>query len=245
MTPSLQDLKNQRLIWNASRSERQQPKSIASSYPEFDQRLDGWPESGLVELQIPTVGIGEVRLILPALQQLAQQEATHTKLQVWLTEQMQLMPQALDAAFAMNTVVIEHLDYKQILWALETLLSSGVCSAVVCWLPYLKPAQAKRLQVLAKDSNTLVFCLRDLGANLGQGASANSGMYDSALAISLRIRLSATDSGLNVDVLKRQNALPISPFELRLSERTPQLYVHASQPDIHAYQHNVVPFPTK
>jgi len=30
-----------------------------------------------------------------------------------------------------------------------------------------------------------------------------------------------------------------------LSERSPQLYVLDSQPDMHAYQHNVVPFPVK
>jgi len=153
MTPSLQDLKNQRLVWSAARCALQKPKSIPSNYPEFDQHLDGWPESGLVELQVPAIGIGEIRLILPALQRLAQHEQTNTKLQVWLTEQMLLMPQALDAAFAMHTVVIEQLEHKQMLWALETLLNSGVCSAIICWLPYLKPTQAKRLQVLAKDSN--------------------------------------------------------------------------------------------
>lgn len=238
MILSLQDLKNQRLVWsagqaNSSANPSASRRHIPSGHVSFDQCLEGWPSSGLVELQLPAWGIGELRLILPALSHLAGDAATQNKLQVWLTENVCLMPQALDSAYASNTVVLENLGTKQSLWALETLLTSGVCSVLICWLPQLTSAQAKRLQVAAKESGTLVFCLREIS------------QLEHSLPISLRLQLSPTDQGLMIDVLKRQNAQPVEPFELDLLECSPQLYQQATKPDVHAYQHNIVPFPSQ
>ena len=51
-----------------------QHTALTSGYAELDSRLlgGGWPQQGLVDLLLPQAGIGELRLILPVLQQLTQ-----------------------------------------------------------------------------------------------------------------------------------------------------------------------------
>jgi len=70
MSLSLEDLKTQRVVWSASQSSQlacNAPSNVPSGFSMFDQKLGGWPSSGLVELQPSASGIGELRLILPAL----------------------------------------------------------------------------------------------------------------------------------------------------------------------------------
>lgn len=234
MSLSLQELKNRRLVWSANQapSHSVEPSFIPSGFAALDKQIGGWPNSGLVELQPTALGVGELRLILPALSSLATRKEGQGKLQVWLPGGVQLMPQGLGMAFTSSTIMLKALSANESLWVLDTLLQSGICSAVVCWLDALDPAQAKRLQIAAKDSNTLVFCIRSVVSQ------------DSSLPISLRMRLQPTDQGLLLDVFKRQNAYAVEPFHLSLSGASPELYRCQKISDAHAYQHNVISFPS-
>jgi len=229
---TIESLKQQRLVWSASHSYSplQGLYYLASGYAELDQALGGWPASGLVELQIERMGIGELRLLLPALAALTKGEHAH-KLQVWLDAPSQLMPQGLGGAFSDQLVVLNEPKHELKLWALEQLFRSGACSAVVFWVKALKPAQAKRLQIAAKESNTLGFML------------SYSSAQSVSLPISLRMELSASLNGLMLNVFKRQNAFPLAPFEVNLQQHFPELFERTTRPAIHAYQHNVLAFP--
>lgn len=234
MSLSLQELKNRRLVWSANQAPNHivEPAFIPSGFAVLDEQIGGWPNSGLVELQPSAMGVGELRLILPVLASLASKTTDQAKLQVWLPGGVQLMPQGLGAAFTSSTVMLKSLSSSESLWVLDTLLQSGICSAVVCWLDALDPAQAKRLQIAAKESNTLVFCIRSMVRQ------------DNSLPISLRMRLQPSDQGLLLDVFKRQNAYAVEPFQLNLSKASPELYRRQKISDAHAYQHNVISFPS-
>jgi len=234
MTPSLQELKHRRLVWTANQAPNHiaEPSFVPSGFAMLDAQTGGWPSSGLVELQPSALGIGELRLIFPALSFLAGKASARQSLQVWLPGALQLMPQGLGGAFTPNTVMLKALGSKESLWVLDTLLQSGVCSAVVCWLDALDSAQAKRLQIAAKESGTLVFCIRP------------APKQDGSLPISMRMRLQPAENGLLLDVFKRQNAYAPEPFHVPLYSAEPALYQRKKLPDVQAYQHNVLPFPS-
>ena len=233
MTPSLQELKHRRLVWTANQAPNHiaEPSFVSSGFAVLDEQTGGWPSSGSVELQPSALGIGELRLIFPALSFLAEKASSRQSLQVWLSGGLQLMPQGLGGAFTSNTVVLKALGSKESLWVLDTLLQSGVCSAVVCWLDTLDSAQAKRLQIAAKESGTLVFCIR------------SAPKQDASLPISMRVRLEPAEDGLLLDVFKRQNAFAPEPFHVHLCSAEPALYRRQKISDIQAYQHNILPFP--
>lgn len=240
MPLSLQEIKNQRLVWSASNAAQRTAVAsqyLSSGFPVFDQQVGGWPASGLVELQPSAMGIGELRLILPALSLLTESQNSDSlnpstkKLQVWLPSGAQLMPHGLGSALASQTLVMKALPHTDALWVLDTLLQSGVCGSVVCWLSGLEPAQAKRLQLAAKEHGTLVFCIQ---SNVRQ---------QNSLPISMRLRLEPTKNGLSLDVFKRQNAYSVEPFYLDFASVAPSLYQRTRISEAHAYQHNVLTFP--
>ncbi len=57
-------------LWRASQLARQHGKVIATGYATLDAELpgQGWPVGGLIELLCQQAGIGELRLLAPALQ---------------------------------------------------------------------------------------------------------------------------------------------------------------------------------
>ena len=67
-------------LWRAGRIEPS-ARAIGTGYPTLDGLLAdrGWPKAGLVELLSPRIGIGELRLLGPALAALSVQE------QRWIT----------------------------------------------------------------------------------------------------------------------------------------------------------------
>lgn len=229
---TIESLKRRRLVWSAAHGHGSLSGGhyLESTYAELDQALGGWPVSGLVELQTEAMGIGELRLVLPALAALAEGEHSH-KLQVWLGAPSQLMPQGLGEAFGQQLIVLNESRHEMKLWALEQLFGSGACSAIVFWVDDLKPAQAKRLQIAAKESNTLGFMLSYCSA---QSVS---------LPISLRMQVSLSENGLMLNVFKRQHAFPLQPFEVNLQQRFPELFEQKIRSAVHAYQHNILTFP--
>lgn len=236
---SLQQLKNKRLVWQAKESKQaEQPNGVSSHYPELDKKLDGgWPNSGVVEININQYGCGELRLIMPALSQLQEQD----KLQAWVSPPERLNPLALshmDISLE-QTLVTTPSNLKQSYWVVEQLLRSGCCSAIVFWCKQLEPQQAKRLQLHAKQNHCLLFIIRKTSTKHTQ----------QSLPISLRMRIQAQADGLHVDIFKRQNQWPIEPFWLDMQAQWPHLHMPrvAIQSEIEATPEpaysNVIPFP--
>ena len=62
-------------LWRAGRIEPS-ARAVSTGYPPLDGLLAdrGWPKAGLIELLSPRIGIGELRLLGPALAALSVQE---------------------------------------------------------------------------------------------------------------------------------------------------------------------------
>ncbi len=208
-------------LWRAHQLGQPVAAVLASGYPELDVQLPGggWPAGTLTELLLPHPGIGELRLLAPALAALQQQQRCV----------MCFDPPAAPCAWALGAlgldlqrlVVVQArggrhgglkgrarnlLPAADVLWALEQALKSGHVGAVLAWLPARLPADAlRRLQLAAQSHVGPAFLLRD--AQLRSQPSAAP----------LRLLLaSAGPDLLRLTLLKRRGPPPAQPLVLAL-----------------------------
>ncbi|MDE2082885.1 MAG: translesion DNA synthesis-associated protein ImuA [Burkholderiales bacterium] len=189
-----------------------------SGFAALDAQLPGggWPARALTELLLPHAGIGELRLLAPALAALQREQRPL----MWFD------PPAVPCAWALSALGLSlqrltvvrsrvalrsaparaRLPAADVLWALEQALKSGQLGAALAWLPARLPADAlRRLQLAAQGHDGPVFLLRD--AALRQQPSAAP----------LRLLLaSAGPDRLRVGLLKRRGPPQAQPLMLAL-----------------------------
>lgn len=203
--PSLEQLEQQHLIWRGR--EASGPVSVsASGWPELDQRLGGGlPASGIVSIQ-SKLGIGELRLFLPFWSQ-------GERLVVFIGAPYPLDAESLQGAdLALSRVLIlTPKTDKEALWAAEQCLKSGACQSVALWQARLSLAQARRLQLAAREGKS-TQCLF-----LGPSVSAEG------LPVDLALVLSPHPSGINIEVPKRKQGWALPRFTLDMNEAWPEL----------------------
>ena len=135
---------------------------ISTGYQTLDQQLHdgGWPLETTTELGLSQSGIGELRLLMPALKelQIRQKQAAQAANIIWIA------PPFLPFAPAL---IKQHLDISQLsivqtnniqdtLWATEQALLAECCVAVLSWTGNynLGIRELRRLQLAAEKSNT-------------------------------------------------------------------------------------------
>jgi protein ImuA len=197
-------------LWLGHQLGRGGPGTIASGFPSLDAELPGggWPRGVLSELLLPHPGVGEIRLLAPALA--CAQRAGRL---VMLFDP----PAALSAsALAALCLVVEDLLVVQTrtrvlpgsdsLWALEQALKSGHVGAIVAWLPpRLRAERLRRLQMAAHYHDGAAFVLRETAAAARPTASP------------LRLSMQAGGADrLQLRILKRRGPPLEAPLQLEL-----------------------------
>ena len=197
-------------LWRARELPRQQiaDAGIGTGFRALDDALvdHGWPPAGLVELLSEDYGIGELRLLSPALATLS---SSDDRCIAWVN------PPHLPYAPALQSVGIDPArvllvranDHAEALWAFEQSSKSGACSAVLGWFadPKLRFTEVRRLQFAAKQGRTWANLFRPLDA-AREASSAE-----------LRLRLEPlSEDRLNVDIVKRRGGWPLPGIELPL-----------------------------
>ena len=164
----------------------------------------GWPRAGLTELLCAACGIGELRLLAPALTALCRNEARAIALVMppFVPYPPALRDLGVDVA---KVLLIHPRNQREALWAMQQALGAGACSAVLGWLPEtsLGFANLRRLLLAARQGEAWGCLFRP-----AQAAA-------SASAAELRLHLSPRPGGrLRVDVVKRRGGWPLSGIEL-------------------------------
>ncbi|MBV7297303.1 translesion DNA synthesis-associated protein ImuA [Enterovibrio paralichthyis] len=192
-------------IWTANRLYQPRTHSRPSGHAVLDEKLDGgWPESGVVELQLPCFGIGELRLILPAVAR----GLKESELTVFAAPPGDLNPLALcQAGLDLEKVIVLDTPASSSLWCVEQAMKSGCCRTAVLWGDALSVTQARRLQLAATENDCLLFMLTHQKSVQG-------------LPVSCRLSLTPTDEGIAVNVVKRRG-LPVLPFTVPLASVAP------------------------
>ena len=155
-------------LWRADQL-IQAPDTLPSGFANLDEHLPGggWPRAGLSEFLLPTTGIGELRLLAPALKALSEQEERWL---AWINPPFIPYAPALNAlGIDISKILLVHpKNHQDALWALERATRSGTCSMVLAWLDekQLKVKDTQRLQLAAKQGHTFTCLFRPKTAAL-------------------------------------------------------------------------------
>jgi protein ImuA len=218
-------------LWRAHQLGRGVSGVTASGFAVLDAELPGggWPHRVLTELLLPHHGVGEMRLLAPALATLARPERAQGAAEAGGRCLMLFDPPAALCAGALaqlgvdvrQLLVVRGRDLRgrppgavlrrllpgaDVLWALEQALKSGHLGAVLAWLPApLKADALRRLQMAAQAHDGPAFVLRDIEAR-GRPSAAP-----------LRLALQADGvDGLQLRLLKRRGPPLAQPLHLSL-----------------------------
>lgn len=213
-------------LWRAHQLGGGRGHALASGFAALDAELPdhGWPSRALTELLLPHPGIGELRLLAPALVAL-QRDGRHVML---LDPPAQPCGWTLAAlGLDLRRLVLVHgrgggeaaprarpdrpRAAADLLWAFEQALGSGHLGAVLAWLPpRVRPESLRRLQLAAQAHDGPVFVLRD----------AAEQVRPSAAPLRLRLAPGGPDE-LLLGIVKRRGPPLAQPLRLALAPVLP------------------------
>ncbi|MGI9263165.1 MAG: translesion DNA synthesis-associated protein ImuA [Woeseiaceae bacterium] len=213
MSSSLDKLLENPRVWRG-RNQFQRKVGLASGYPELDRHLPGggWPLKALTEILTEQYGIGELRLLMPALARLS---AESTPLDdnepgwiAWVAPPFQPYPPALQQCGIdlSRMLIVRPKDPGEVLWSTEQALSSGTCAAVLFWPETLDDQASRRLQLAAEKGHSWAVAFRPMVARKQPSAAA------------LRLELHSNGQGTRIHILKSRGGHPTVLNNLNLSQ---------------------------
>jgi len=183
-----------------------EPAAMPSGHAALDAVLPGrgWPSNALTEILLAREGIGEIRLMLPALGRLQAQGRDV----VWIAPpHLPYAPALAAAGLDLARLVVVRCHAADQLWAYEQALRAPECGAAFAWLDPRSDRVLRRLAVAAREGRTWGVLWR------------RPGVEARATAAALRLGLQARDGRLAVSVLKRRGGELAQPLELDLVAR--------------------------
>jgi cell division inhibitor SulA/protein ImuA len=169
--------------------------SVPTGFAALDAELPGggWPTGCLTELLPAHEGIGELRVLGPALAALSRRD----RQLAWIAPPHLPYAPALDAAGIALTqlLIVRTAAARDTLWAAEQALVSAACGAVLVWPGAVKYIELRRLQLAAEKARALAVLFRPPQA-AGDASPA-----------ALRIALATAAGALAVRILKRRGAV--------------------------------------
>ncbi len=187
-------------IWQASRREPLRSRPVLSTgFPALDAALaGGWPLGELSELLLPEWGLGEFRLLLPALARLSQAPEPGGWLLFADPPYCPYAPGLLGAGMALSRLLILRGNTeKEVLWAIEQSVRSNAFSCILAFCEAADGIALRRLQLAAAASRCWLLLLRSERWRRQRSPAG------------LRLRLTTvTDGRLQIDILKQRGGRP-------------------------------------
>jgi protein ImuA len=209
-------------LWRGHQLGRAPVSTVPTGVTILDRQLPGggWPKRVLTELLLKHPGVGEMRLLAPALAATARGEQGPARSVMlfdppatpcaWAMAQLGLQAQALIVVHGREGprgAAVRHLlGAADVLWALEQALRSGHAGAILAWLPERLRADAlRRLQLAAQAHDGLIFLFRGIEERL----------KPSPAPLRLALHPAGADA-LAVQLLKRRGPALLQPLYVRL-----------------------------
>ena len=190
-------------LWRASQLARNHTRCVDTGHPSLSNQLPGggWPTGTMVDLHVQQPGIGEVRLLAPALRAAADRKV------------VMLQPPHAPQTLALAAMGIEPSQLlwlradrtADMLWAAEQVLRSGSCGALLFWQTQIRSESLRRLCLNAQAGETLFFMMRPLAAAQDPSPAP------------LRLALRPRAGGLEVDFVKRRGPQRDEPLFLPMA----------------------------
>ncbi|MGP8431812.1 translesion DNA synthesis-associated protein ImuA [Paraburkholderia fungorum] len=177
-------------LWRASQLGRATGHTVDTGYEALSAELPGggWPQGALTELLIQQTGIGELRLLAPALATVGGRPVAF------------LQPPQLLNALALphigvpvdKVLVLRPRLSADALWSAEQILKAGSCGALIFWQEAIRADSLRRLQLAARSGSTLFFVVRPLIRATDPSPAE------------LRLTVRPSAEGVRVEVIKRK-----------------------------------------
>lgn len=210
MNAALEAVLRHPAIWRGERCAQASEDTISTGFPALDAVLPGggWPRGVLTEILSEQEGIGELRLLMPALARLADEDGWQT----WIAPPHIPYAPALAAAEVEleRLLVVSPKSAGDAWWAAEQALRSGTCGAVLAWLSTPDERRLRRLQLAAEEGRGWGVLFRPARAAQERSPAA------------LRLRLETAPNGLAVHILKRRGGVLDKPVVLEWNQTLPQ-----------------------
>lgn len=186
-------------VWRGKGALEADPaRRISSGHEALDLLLPegGWPENGLIELLVDEHGIGEIKILMPLLRR-ANPEAAVAREGRWIAW---LAPPFLPYAPALESaglalerqLIVRTLQSKEVWWAMEQVLRSGQCAAVLAWAGKAEGHVLRRLKLAAEQGGSAGILFRSTRYR-SEASPAN-----------LRAVLKGSEAALEIEVFKSQ-----------------------------------------
>jgi Uncharacterized conserved protein len=163
----------------------------ASGWTKLDAVLPGggWQAGTIVEIMPATTGIGELRLLLPALARIT---GAGRHVTLIAPPYIPFAPALSQHGVRLERVLVIHAQQAEdILWAAEQSLRCRSFGAVLAWPATIRDREIRRLQLAAEAGGSTGFLYRCVDAARESSPAA------------LRLKLQRADSNaLQIDVLK-------------------------------------------
>ncbi|QBQ97177.1 translesion DNA synthesis-associated protein ImuA [Paraburkholderia pallida] len=206
-------------VWQGDQLAHAGERTVASGHTALDAQLPGagWPAGSLTELLVEQGGIGEMRLVAPALRTLTAQAGRHVLL---VAPPWQPYACALKAwGIALERLIWVRASEDEAPWAAEQALKQDGIGAVLLWQPKARADALRRLQVAAQDSQSLAFLMRPPAAR-NQSSPAPLRMVCTPVPPPEDARLNRREwmqlTAVSVDIFKRRGPPPAQPLVITL-----------------------------
>ncbi len=180
-------------VWRGSAMGRVASTVIASGHPALDAELPGggWPCQAMTEVLLAQPAQAEWRLLAPALAQIVRQGGS--VLLIGPPHPPHLPGLVREGLRDDRLIHVDAHTPAERLWATEQALKAGCVSAVLSWLPQVRPEQIRRLHACAAQHPGPLFVFRPAKAQ------ADS----SAAPLRVLLGLGACPHPLQVQIVKR------------------------------------------
>jgi protein ImuA len=190
-------------VWRADQMGSYQAAVTPTGHSALDRELPngGWPSAALIELLLQQAGIGEMRLLRPAL------DVISRKRRIALLQPPHLPQIAAWTAWGLpadRLLWIKTARSADALWSAEQILRNGSCGALVFWQQQVRPESLRRLHLAAQGTDILFWMMRPLAC--AQDASPSP----------LRLALRPAMGGIDIGIVKRRGPHRDESLFLRL-----------------------------
>jgi len=164
---SLDKLLENPRVWRGHSQAHASP-GLSSGYEALDRHLPGggWPQNSLTEILVEHYGVGELRLLMPALATLSADDNgldyNEPGWIAWVAPPFQPYPPALQqwGIDLSRMLIVRPKNDSEMLWSAEQALSSGTCAAVLLWPDVLDDQASRRLQLAAEKGSSWAIAFR-------------------------------------------------------------------------------------
>lgn len=192
------------VVWRGDTMGAQQGPTWPSGHPALDAQLPGggWPAQAMTEILHTQSAQAEWRLLSPVLAQLMAQGGS--VLLIAPPYRPHLPGLCREGLREDRLILIEANTPAERLWATEQALKAPCLSAILSWLPQVRPEQVRRLQACAHQHLGPFFVFRPLHAHTEA----------SAAPLRLKLGLGPSPHPLQVELLKRRGPALDEPIVL-------------------------------